>query len=88
MAFLQTTAVGALNNDIELTSPPEDSVSSLSWSPAANFLAVSSWDCKVRIYDVTSSPTGIGAAAIDFEGPVLSCHWSSVSISVLSMYNS
>lgn len=66
------------SGDFTLSSPPEDSISSLCWSSKANYLAVGSWDSKVRIYDVTTSNTGTGIAAIDFEGPVLACDWSPV----------
>ncbi|KAH6669584.1 WD40-repeat-containing domain protein [Halenospora varia] len=82
MSFLNrsaTTSAAAANDlskDITLSSPPEDSISSLSWSSAANILAVSSWDNKVRIYDVTRNQTGNGLAAIDFDGPALACGWS------------
>jgi mRNA export factor len=88
MAFVSSppTKLGALNNDTQLAAPPDDSISSLAWSPAANYLAVGSWDNKVRIYDVTSRTTGVGVAAIDFGGPVLSCHWSRVSITYLSIF--
>ncbi|TVY42723.1 Nucleoporin [Lachnellula subtilissima] len=65
-----------LSKDATLSMPPDDSISFLSWSPAANFLAVGSWDCRVRIYDVRTDQTGTGVAAIDFEGPVLACDWS------------
>ena len=75
--------LGTLDNDIQLASPPDDSISSLAWSPVANYLAAASWDSKVRIYDITSSNTGVGVAAIDFGGPVLSCHWSRVSFVLL-----
>jgi mRNA export factor len=74
-----SSVVGDLATDVQLSSPPEDSISCLSWSPVANHLAVSSWDDKVRIYDVTNTPTGNGVAAIDFSGPVLSCDWAKVS---------
>lgn len=79
--------LGDLRNDRQLVSPPDDSISSLSWSPVENYLAVASWDSKVRIYDVTKSQTGVGAAAFDFDGPVLSCHWSGVSIRLLITFN-
>lgn len=69
---------GDLSKDVQLSSPPEDSISDLSWSPAANHLAVSSWDSKVRIYDISQNTQGVGVAAIDFAGPVLGCHWSKV----------
>jgi WD40 repeat protein len=67
-----------LTKDVTLSSPPDDSISDLSWSPFANHLAVASWDSKVRIYDVTQNSAGIGKAVINFEGPVLSCAWSKV----------
>lgn len=41
--------------DIEVADPPPDSVSSLSWSPQADFLAAGSWDNNVRIYEVGSN---------------------------------
>jgi mRNA export factor len=89
MAFLSSPPpkLGALHNDTQLAAPPDDSISSLAWSPAANYLAVGSWDNKVRIYDVTSRTTGVGVAAIDFGGPVLSSHWSRVGSILLSMSN-
>jgi mRNA export factor len=88
MAFLASPprTFGALNNDTQLASPPDDSISSLAWSPVENYLAVGSWDNKVRIYDITKSNTGVGVAAIDFGGPVLSCHWSGVSIFLISAF--
>jgi WD40 repeat protein len=71
-------STGELANDVTLTSPPEDSISDLAWSPKTNFLAVASWDSKVRIYDVTQNSAGEGMAVINFDGPVLGCHWSKV----------
>ena len=35
------------NKDVELASPPDDSISSLSFSPTANHLVATSWDNKV-----------------------------------------
>ena len=77
-AVQASNVIGDLGKDVQLASPPEDSISALSWSPVANHLAVSSWDDKLRIYDVTSTPTGNGVAAIDFGGPVLTCDWAKV----------
>lgn len=34
--------------DVEVANPPSDSVSSLAFSSAANFLAAGSWDNNVR----------------------------------------
>ena len=41
--------------DLEVSDPPPDSISSLSWSPQADFLAAGSWDNNVRIYEVGAS---------------------------------
>ncbi len=41
----QAAAVG--DKDIEVSQPPSDSISALSFSPQAEFLAVSSWDNSV-----------------------------------------
>ena len=36
------------NNDIEVVDPPTDSISSLSFSSRADYMAVGSWDNTVR----------------------------------------
>jgi mRNA export factor len=36
------------NKDIEVPQAPEDGISSLAWSPKANFLVAGSWDNQVR----------------------------------------
>lgn len=74
-----TSTQGDISKDIPLNSPPEDSISDLRFSPQADFLAVASWDKKVRIYAVSEQGQSEGKAAIDFEGPVLNCAWSDVS---------
>lgn len=43
-----TTAGHNPNKDVEIASPPDDSISSLSFSPTANHLIATSWDNKVR----------------------------------------
>ncbi len=37
------------NKDIELLQPPTDSISSLAFSPKANYLVAGSWDNQVRL---------------------------------------
>lgn len=69
--------LGDLSKDILLNQGPEDSISDLSFSPQSEHLAVSSWDKKVRIYEVNESG-GEGKALFEHEGPVLSCDWSKV----------
>ena len=72
------SAQGELSKDVALTSPPEDSISSLSLSSQSDHLAVGSWDKKVRIYEINSQGGSEGKAIFDHEGPVLSTDWSKV----------
>ncbi len=71
---------GDLTKDIAVNNPPEDSISDLVFSPVADYLAVASWDKKVRIYEVDQNGNTQGKALFDHEGPVLSCCWSKVGI--------
>ncbi|KKA30705.1 hypothetical protein TD95_004190 [Thielaviopsis punctulata] len=75
-----TNTTGDLGKDVALNNPPEDTISGLSFSPAASqasdFLAVSSWDKKVRIYEIASNGQSEGRHAYEHEGPVLNCHFS------------
>ena len=75
---------GDLSKDVRLASGPDDSISGLCWCPVANHLAVSSWDSKVRIYDISQGTQGTGVALIDFAGPALACDWSKVRTSLPS----
>ncbi|KIY02409.1 uncharacterized protein Z520_02547 [Fonsecaea multimorphosa CBS 102226] len=75
-AAATTSTTGDLSKDVALVQPPEDSTSHLAFSPQADFLAVSSWDKKVRIYQVNEQGQSEGKAAMDFDAPVLGCAWS------------
>lgn len=57
---------------------PEDSVSDLCFSSKSEHLAVSSWDKKVRIYEIDAQGQSQGKAMLEHEGPVLCCAWSQV----------
>ncbi|KAF1811117.1 WD40 repeat-like protein [Eremomyces bilateralis CBS 781.70] len=71
------TSQGDTKGDVELTAPPEDSISDLAFSTEGDYLAVASWDQKVRIYEISQqSGKSEGKAFFQHEGPVLSCSWS------------
>lgn len=70
--------IGDLSKDVQLTNPPEDSISDLAFSTKSQHLAVASWDKKVRIYEITATGATEGKAYFETDAPVLSCHWSSV----------
>ncbi|KAH9817391.1 Nucleoporin GLE2 [Teratosphaeria destructans] len=67
---------GDLTKDVALSSPPEDSISDLAFSPQSDHLAVASWDKKVRIYEIDQQGNSQGKALFEHEGPVLNCCWS------------
>ena len=76
----QTT--GDLKSDVALNQPPTDSVSDLAFSPTSDFLAVSSWDNKVRIYEIAQNGQSEGRHAFEHSQPVLNVDFSKVSLSL------
>jgi len=69
--------------DFEVVSPPDDSISSLAFSPASiqqNFLVAGSWDCNVRCWEVEQSGKTVPKSMQSMAAPVLSVCWSDVSI--------
>ncbi|KAL9938781.1 hypothetical protein V8E36_002500 [Tilletia maclaganii] len=70
--------------DFEVANPPPDSVSSLSFAPQADFLAVGSWDNNVRVYEVQQDGSSVPKAMYAHEGPVLDVTWSKDGSKILS----
>mmetsp|Transcript_12066 Transcript_12066/g.24264 ORF Transcript_12066/g.24264 Transcript_12066/m.24264 type:complete len:344 (-) Transcript_12066:2458-3489(-) len=64
------------NKDIEVPQPPTDGISSLSFSPTANFLVASSWSGQVLCWDVQQSGQVIPKAGITLDKPVLCSAWN------------
>ncbi|CDH51264.1 poly rna export protein [Lichtheimia corymbifera JMRC:FSU:9682] len=62
--------------DFEVASPPSDGISALDFSSQADYLAVSSWDNQVRIYEVQPNGSTIPKASYSHEGPALCVSWS------------
>ncbi|KIJ53822.1 hypothetical protein M422DRAFT_25578 [Sphaerobolus stellatus SS14] len=77
-----TAATGP--KDLEVSDPPPDSISSLAWSPQADFLAAGSWDNNVRIYEMAANGQTQGKAMYSHEAPVLSVAWSKDGTKILS----
>ncbi|KAG8231511.1 hypothetical protein J437_LFUL011549 [Ladona fulva] len=77
--FASTMNTANPMRDFEVTSPPEDSVSSLAFSPASiaqNFLIAGSWDCRVRCWEVEQSGKTIPKSMQTMQGPILDVCWS------------
>lgn len=59
--FAQNTVINQSNpmKDIEVTAPPDDTISAMKFSPATllpkNFLLAGSWDCSVRCWEVADT---------------------------------
>ncbi|KAI9493325.1 WD40-repeat-containing domain protein [Zychaea mexicana] len=72
--------------DFELVSPPSDGISALAFNPAGNgdFLAVSSWDQQIRIYEVQPSGNTVPKVAYAHEAPALCVGWSKDGTRVVS----
>ena len=76
-----SSAMGDLKGDVALSDPPTDSISDLAFSPAQNtpdFLAVSSWDNKVRIYEIAQNGQSQGRHQYQHDQPVLNVDFSKV----------
>ncbi|KAI0787859.1 Poly(A)+ RNA export protein [Fomes fomentarius] len=78
------SASTAVEKDIEVADPPADSISSMAFSPSADYLAVGSWDNNVRIYEVGASGQTQGKAMYSHQGPVLSVCWNKDGSKILS----
>ncbi|KAG5642722.1 hypothetical protein DXG03_002298 [Asterophora parasitica] len=71
-----TNAASAADKDVEMSDPPSDSISSISFSSQADYLAVGSWDNSVRIYEVMAGGQSQGKAMYQHQGPVLDVCWN------------
>lgn len=69
--------------DIEVISPPDDTVSAMEFSPMAlpqNFLLAGSWDSSVRLWEVEQSGKTIPKQMQTMGGAVLDVCWAEVCI--------
>ncbi len=77
-----STTLGDLKQDIAIGNPPEDSISDLSFNPnpadQKDFLAVASWDKKVRIYEILSNGQAEPRHLYEHDTPVFGCDFSKV----------
>ena len=70
----------AAGPDFEVLSPPDETVSSLSWdltrAQGKGLLLATSWDAQARIWEVVSSNSTVPKAAQQFLQPVLCSAWA------------
>ncbi|KAK6253224.1 hypothetical protein QUC31_014944 [Theobroma cacao] len=87
--FLTATTLGNPNpnKSFEVSEPPNDSVSSLSFSPKANFLVATSWDNQVRCWEIMRNGVNVASmpkASIMHDQPVLCSTWKDDGMTVFS----
>ncbi|GAQ82886.1 mRNA export protein [Klebsormidium nitens] len=70
------------NKDIEVQQPPNDGITSLGFSPKANYLVATSWDTEVRCYEVQSTGATNPKAGTKADQPVLCSAWKDDGASV------
>lgn len=71
--------------EFEVAGPPNDSISSLAFSNAGDFLAAGSWNNEVRIYEVNGKlERTTGRSIYSHQGPVLDVTWNKDGNRVIS----
>lgn len=83
-AASSANTVGDLGKDVAVANLPEDGITNLAFNPnpadQKDFMAVASWDKKVRIYEIDAgSGQAAPRAAYDHAGPVFSVQFMKVS---------
>ncbi|TFK28177.1 polyA+ RNA export [Coprinopsis marcescibilis] len=73
---IATSATNSAEKDVEISDPPSDSISSIAFSPQADYLGVASWDNSVRIYEIGPQGQSQGKAMYQHPGPVLDVCWN------------
>jgi len=64
------------NPGIQVSQPPNDSISSLAWSPRANHLSCSSWDGEIRVWNIEQNGSSTPIKSANYTVPVLSLCWN------------
>uniref|UniRef100_A0A336N8Z7 CSON009382 protein n=1 Tax=Culicoides sonorensis TaxID=179676 RepID=A0A336N8Z7_CULSO len=78
-SFNATTTTPVVGKDFEVTSPPDDSISALEFSPATlqqNFLISGSWDFSVRCWEVEQTGKTNPKSMKNLGCPVLDVCWA------------
>jgi len=85
MAFMGApAALPNPNNDAIVVNPPDDAVSSLSFSPAGNLLVAGSWNKQVRCWEITPQGQSVAKAQTTHTAPVLCTDFSDDGLRVFS----
>lgn len=72
------------NNDFVVSSPPDDSVSCLQFSPVGNLLIGGSWNKQILLWEINNSGAAIPKSMQSHNAPVLCCDFSGDGQTVFS----
>lgn len=64
------------NNDIQISPPLADGISSLSFSPRANILVATSWDNNAYCWEITQAGQANARASTTHTAPILCSSWN------------
>ncbi|EOD47930.1 hypothetical protein GTA08_BOTSDO00280 [Neofusicoccum parvum] len=67
---------GDTSKDVQINSPPTDSISEIAFSPVSDILAASSWDGSVYVWSIDGNGQSAPATSFKFEAPALCCAWA------------
>eukprot|EP01128_Nolandella_sp_AFSM9_P003525 TRINITY_DN1518_c0_g1_i1.p1 TRINITY_DN1518_c0_g1~~TRINITY_DN1518_c0_g1_i1.p1 ORF type:complete len:344 (+),score=71.08 TRINITY_DN1518_c0_g1_i1:265-1296(+) len=71
MSFNMNSGGHNPNGDKEVNPPPGDGITKLAWSPNGQFLAGSSWDKQVRLWEIDQNGNSQAKAGFAHEAPCL-----------------
>eukprot|EP01135_Chromosphaera_perkinsii_P002172 Nk52_evm7s218 gene=Nk52_evmTU7s218 len=77
-------ALNNTNKDVEVSQPPNDGVSSLSFAPVGSLLAATSWDNQTRVWQMDGSGMTQPKGSITHDMPPLASCWHSDGTKVFS----
>ncbi|EME26257.1 hypothetical protein Gasu_61000 isoform 2 [Galdieria sulphuraria] len=84
-----TAGIHNPNNDKLVNQSPNDTVSSIAFSPKAlapnNFIVAGSWDNEVRLWQIQASGDTSPIGMIQHEAPVLDVAWSADGMTIFSV---
>jgi mRNA export factor len=79
MFGVSSTATATSSKDVEVSQPPDDSISCIKFSPASiqqTYLIASSWANDIRCWEIQANGQTIAKAMQKHDAPILNCCWS------------
>jgi len=64
------------NNDVQISPPMQDGISSLAFSPVANILVATSWDNSAYAWEISQSGQANAKASTSHSAPILCSAWN------------